>query len=243
MDLTRCSTVLFDAGDTLIELHPSLKTVLVEFCTDELKTTDPEQRADEFIVASEMWEGIQRSKEAKGAPKMASPDLFKNKYLTGLKTVLPDTRGEELHPLYEELRNRFKGMEWVAPPDATPVLESLKKNGYTLGVVSNFSPNLPDILEKEGLLDYFACIVVSSIVRMWKPDPKIMTAAAEELSVPAEECVYIGDNPFDVQCSKDAGMRAVWLNRYYTGLPGEISHEPDGIIRELGELKRMVSSG
>jgi putative hydrolase of the HAD superfamily len=116
----------------------------------------------------------------------------------------------------------------------------LKKNGHTLGLVSNFTPDLPRILEKQGLKQYFECIVVSSVVGVWKPNPKIMTFATNELSIPAEECVYIGDNPFDVQCSKDAGMMAIWLNHDNREMPAEISHEPDAVIRKLGDVTDLI---
>lgn len=237
MDLPRCTTILFDAGDTLIGLRPSLKTVLIDFCTTVLDIADPERSANDFLAAAELWEGIQRNREAKGAPKMASPDLFRKKYFTGLQAVLPRKESTQLEDLYEQLRKRFKGLEWVALPEASAVLESLRSSGYALGVVSNFSPNLPEILEAEGLKKYFATIVVSSIVKAWKPDPKIMAIATADLNIPAEECAYVGDNPFDVQCAKDAGMKAVWLNHYYREIPDEVAHKPDRVIRRLGELK------
>jgi HAD superfamily hydrolase (TIGR01549 family) len=236
VELKLCSGVLFDAADTLIELSPSLKIVIMEFSKDELEMANPDSCAREFVAASELWAGMQRRKEAAGAPKIASSDFFKNANLAGLRAILPDTETERLQMLWELLRKRFKGMDWVAAPDAVPVLESLKNSKHTLGLVSNFTPDLSCILEKQGLKAYFECIVVSSIVGVWKPDPQIMTYATNELSIPAEECVYIGDNPLDVQCSKDANMTAVWLNHDNRDMPAEISHEPDAVIRQLREL-------
>ena len=240
MELNQYSTIIFDAADTLIELSPTLRNVIMEFSESELQLPDPETRVRDYIAASELWVGERRKKENSGAPKIASSDFFTNMILAGLRAILPDTEEEELLSIEKLLRKRFKGMEWVAVPDAAYVLESLTEKGNTLGVVSNFTPDLPNILENQGLNQYLKCIVVSSIVGVSKPDPKIMAFATNELSVPAEECVYIGDSPFDVQCAKDAGMVAVWLNEDNREMPMEVPHKPDVVIQKLRDFADLI---
>jgi len=63
-----------------------------------------------------------------------------------------------------------------------------------------------------GLDRWVHAVVVAVEVGYFKPDPRIMAAAADTLGVAPSECVYVGDShEFDVAAADAAGMRPVYV--------------------------------
>lgn len=85
-----------------------------------------------------------------------------------------------------------------------------------------------------GIEAYFDCILISEWEGLRKPDPALFHRALKNLSVRAEEAIYVGDHPDnDVRASRAIGMTAIWKeDRYY-----EIPAEADAMIRDLLDLK------
>ena len=102
---------------------------------------------------------------------------------------------------------------WRAYPD---VLECLfKLNEYKLCVISNGDSKFQRLkLTKTGLDRYFSEVLVSGDIKIKKPDSKIFKTMSDNINIPLDKCVYIGDRlDFDAIGSSDAGMLGVWLNR------------------------------
>ena len=102
---------------------------------------------------------------------------------------------------------------WRAYPD---VLECLfKLNEYKLCVISNGDSKFQRLkLTKTGLDRYFSEVLVSGDIKIKKPNSKIFQTMSDNINIPLNKCVYIGDRlDFDAIGSSDAGMLGVWLNR------------------------------
>ena len=102
---------------------------------------------------------------------------------------------------------------WRAYPD---VLECLfKLNEYKLCIISNGDSKFQRLkLTKTGLDRYFSEVLVSGDIKIKKPDSKIFQTMSDNINIPLNKCVYIGDRlDFDAIGSSDAGMLGVWLNR------------------------------
>ena len=102
---------------------------------------------------------------------------------------------------------------WRAYPD---VLECLfKLNEYKLCIISNGDSKFQRLkLTKTGLDRYFSEVLVSGDIKIKKPDSKIFQTMSDNINIPLDKCVYIGDRlDFDAIGSSDAGMLGVWLNR------------------------------
>lgn len=101
---------------------------------------------------------------------------------------------------------------WPIPGGAEviPVLAA----DYPLAVVANY-PELEVVhltLERHGLKEYFAPIVVSGAVGRMKPDPLPFEVAMKELDVAPENVLFVGDNlRNDMQGAKALGCRTAWL--------------------------------
>lgn len=88
-----------------------------------------------------------------------------------------------------------KGLRSV-PAEAKDVLGRLKGEGYALGLVSNAYPPSRNIIEENGLLEFFddGAVIFSYEVGMTKQNPEIFRLCLERLDVPAEDAVMIGDS-------------------------------------------------
>jgi HAD superfamily hydrolase (TIGR01509 family) len=87
----------------------------------------------------------------------------------------------------------------------------------------------------EGLID---CLIVSEEVGARKPDKRIFEMALERLRTKAGQAIVIGDSwNLDVRGARNAGLPAVWLNRY-----GEQCPEPETVIEvtSLEPTERLI---
>lgn len=98
--------------------------------------------------------------------------------------------------------------------DVVPALDALQTRGKRLAIISNFSPNCESLLGRLGLAHYFDFFVVSGILGIEKPDPRIFQEAIRASGKDVSELVYIGDSVFhDVEGAHGAGLDAVLLDR------------------------------
>ena len=116
--------------------------------------------------------------------------------------------------------------------DAIPALEALPGR-VRLALLTN-NPFGAQVLERHGLhADVFDCVVVAD-PSIRNPDPRAFTPLVATLGIDAREIAYVGDSiTADVEGAGDAGLRAVWLDRWNDPwpAPADVVH-----IRSLMEL-------
>jgi putative hydrolase of the HAD superfamily len=92
------------------------------------------------------------------------------------------------------------------------ILRVLRDRGIRIGVVSNFTGNLDRCLRELGLAPLIDAVLDSAVAGVRKPVPEIFTRALDQLGVPAERALMVGDNPFaDIMAAAEAGMATCWL--------------------------------
>ena len=117
------------------------------------------------------------------------------------------------------------------------VLETLKRSGMKLGLISNGKKHFQrDNLIALGIVEYFDTLLISEEIGLRKPDPRIFQKGRDHLSVAAEESIFVGDHPEnDVKAARAAGMLGVWKRDEYWA-----DAEADFIIDELEELLNII---
>lgn len=124
----------------------------------------------------------------------------------------------------------------AASAGAAATLAELRARGYRVGLISNTiwpaEMHLED-LEEIGVLPHIEQLIFSGDLGVWKPSPQIFLHMLELLGVPADEAVFVGDNPReDILGAQGVGVRAVWMRG---GFPlGDV--RPDATIEALPEL-------
>ncbi len=99
--------------------------------------------------------------------------------------------------------------------DALPALARLRGAGYRVGLVSNWSWGLQEILEHTGLARLLDCAVISARAGYRKPHPAIYRQALDALGLPPERVLFVGDSPkADIEGPLDAGMAPVHIDRF-----------------------------
>lgn len=105
-------------------------------------------------------------------------------------------------------------------------LRALRARGLALGIVTNgqteFQNRHIDALQLRPPVD---AILISEAEGMRKPDPALFHRAATMLGVSANECLFVGDDPFtDILGAHRAGMQTAWLHggRDWPGAAGKM---------------------
>jgi len=105
---------------------------------------------------------------------------------------------------------------------AAEALDRLRAGGFGLVLVSNAPPDLPEILAAMDLARRFDHLVVSGILGVEKPDPRIFREALRVSGARPGEAVHLGDLlGVDVAGARSAGIRPVLVD------PADLYREAD----------------
>ena len=119
--------------------------------------------------------------------------------------------------------------------DVVPALTRLGGQ-FKLGSISNGFADLQLI----GLASHFQSSLAAHSFGSAKPNSAIFRAACDALSVSPSQAVYVGDDlQLDVAGAQNAGLRAVWINRFERSLPADM--HPDGVCGDLIELEAWLA--
>lgn len=215
--MKKFETVIFDLDGTLLDTLEDLADAV----NYALRTMEmPERTIKE--VQSFVGNGVKRLME------LSVPDGFAN-------------------PKFAEAFEKFKAYYGVHCNDKTrvydgvlPLLKELKAEGYALAIVSNKL----DGAVKELAEIYFEGVVPVAIGEkegvLRKPAPDTVYKALEELHMPAESAVYVGDSDVDLMTAKNAGLPCIsvlWGFRSETFLR---EHGAERFARTPQEVKRFL---
>jgi REG-2-like HAD superfamily hydrolase len=150
-----------------------------------------------------------------------------------------------LEPMPEAFYRRLAELfmvtsHWHIFPDAYPTLAALKARGLTVGAVSNWVWNLPELLHALDLIGHFDFIAASARIGFEKPHPRIFEWALEQAGARPSEAIHVGDHvDADVLGARSVGIEAVLIDRAGRHTPDQV---PDGVpvITSLDELLPLL---
>ena len=95
-------------------------------------------------------------------------------------------------------------------------LSQLRANGWTIGIISNATPDEVAYWPECPLRDVVDDAVFSCQIGYMKPDPKIYNLACDRLGIVPTKAVFVGDGGFDeLQGAAAVGMRPIQARWYY----------------------------
>jgi 2-phosphoglycolate phosphatase len=122
-------------------------------------------------------------------------------------------------------------------PGIEELLEEFARRSIAWGVVTNKATRFTErILSALGLAP--ACVVCGDTTPHLKPHAAPMLHAAEQLALPAKDCLYVGDDLRDIQAARAAGMRAVAVEwgYHHPEQGGPATWQADAVIAQPGDL-------
>ena len=162
-----------------------------------------------------------------------------------LQYLLPDYPAEVIAPNAARLTRLWRDHDGrrVARPDAVATIRELRRRGYTLGIIANTvtETEIPDWMAADGVADCFKTTILSSKVRLRKPDPAIYHLACRCCGTPEAHCAYIGDNPDrDVEGTRAAGFGCmVLIDDPKKGRTEKMRQACDCLIENLSDLLEL----
>ena len=206
--------VLFDLDGTLADTAPDLAGALNRLRTDQGLGPLPIERLRPFASA--------------GARGLVH---------AGFGVKPGDADYDALREAFLELYREHTCVQTQLFPGIAELLEALARRGTPWGIVTNKATRFTDrIVEALGLKP--ACVVCGDTTEHLKPHPAPMRHAAEQLKLPAGECMYLGDDLRDIQAGRAAGMRtvAVQWGYHHPESGGPDAWNADAVIARPGDL-------
>ncbi len=211
--------LIFDLDQTLVDRNTSLHR-FIELQHEHFQDQMPDIRRSDYLSAVRLHD------QNGYKPKQ---ELFDKVCQTlNIKNISPDS-------LIRHYRDHF-GFKVVLFPHTREVIEQLSLK-YRLGMITNGTDLIQNRkIDASGIRPYFQSILISESAGVAKPDPRIFQLSLQELGLPPEQCLFVGDHPRnDIAPAHAAGMKTVWMRNDLYTLPPQADYSIDD-IRELLEI-------
>ncbi len=224
MKLENKDLLLFDLDGTLINSAPDLALAVNHM----LKKLDKETFSEGEI---DLWVG-------NGALTLVK------RALSGSRTI-EETLEEEVIKKALKIFLDFYAVNLcvstVPYANVLTTLNTLKSEGYRMAIVTNkpfnfVAPILRD-LDMEGIFEF---ILGGDSLEKKKPDPLPLLHVCEQLNIPVENSVMIGDSQNDILAAKAAHMQSVAVTYGYNYGEDIGINNPTFIIDDFEELLKYL---
>jgi len=184
--------------------------------------------ADIFGLEREQWNELCFSSQHEICQPTRAIDVIR----TLIHSYNPRISEELIQQAVYERQNRFDyALKECIQEDVLDGVRRLKKQGYTLILVSNASTAEVQGWSDSPLANYFEHSVFSCAVGLKKPDLAIYHHACELASVKPSECLFVGDGGSDELIgAKDSGMQTLLMTRFLKNKKGPRRNTFAGVI-------------
>jgi len=151
----------------------------------------PQGGVERVVHGSEAWNEVQRGERSD----------------TSYWQVVAEQLGVPPGDIPQLRRDFYRGDR--LDPDLIDLIHNLKARGHKVGLMSNNSLALLDLIEEHGLTDPLDGVVISAQIGVMKPAPGAYQAILDKLGVSAPDAVFIDDFPRNVEGARAVGMQAI----------------------------------
>ena len=232
--------VLFDYGHTLVDFRRTEEALLEAYTSIRnrieaaLQIEAPEVGHLIDRVANEVDRRVAASYDERRMEELDLVSVFDDILLATLGLTVPPDVVRHIVTLDHSAYSRTI----TVSADTLEVLGELKRRGLRLGVVSNVSL-LPELMREDlaklQILPLLDGSAFSSELGTRKPDARIFRAVLDQVAVPPDRAVFVGDRVNDdIGGAHGVGMRGVLTREFRHEDPGEV--QPEAVIERLAEL-------
>ena len=106
------------------------------------------------------------------------------------------------------------GEDELVRPEARDAVSVAKRAGLSVAVLTNDMRAFhgDEWVARMSILGEMDVVVDGSVEHVLKPDPRIYRLAVERLGVDAEDCLFVDDQPGNVEGARAVGMQALWFD-------------------------------
>lgn len=235
--------VIFDLGSTLIHFDGDWALVL----EDSLSALSRQLAADRVT-----FDPVAFRAEMETAQRVRQQDLVERTTESVLRRILEASGQFAVEDALIEralaAMSAVSEAHWTPMPGLHPMLDTLRAQGYRLGLISNASdkPNVQRLLAAAGLQGAFDPQLVSAAEGVRKPNVSLFQRVLSVWDLPPEAVVMVGDTlGEDILGAQRAGLRSIWFtadadtpaNRALAG-----SLRPDATTDSLLALPGLIRS-
>lgn len=232
MNADAVRAICFDLDNTLWEIEPVLERA-ERILADWLRARYP--RIPERFSAAEMLDA--RAALVAEQPHQAHDFTYLRRETLARLAAAAGYERAVAHAMSHEAFEVWLAARCEVTPyaEVLPALTTLGTS-YRLATLSNGNADLGRI----GLAHHFEVNLSAGALGCAKPDPRAYIALADNLTLPAEEILFVGDEPHaDVMGPRAVGMQTVWVNRGNCAWPGALP-AADACVANLGELATLL---
>lgn len=224
--------VLLDVGGTLLSEHPPRAAIYAGAARERgLEISDRDMRELMYRTARAVPKTV-------GGHFRYSEAWFE-RFIRRLFVVALGLDEHALPDLERELFARFGDpATFHLYPGALELLDSLRARGLRVGIVSNWSEQLPRILDGLGVGERVDFVLASAIEGCEKPEAEIFRRALERAGTAAARTVHAGnDLDLDVRGALGSGILPVLVDHGRRGTwPRDVE-----LVGDLFELERWIA--
>lgn len=166
--------------------------------------------------APDMLATVNRMRDVRGMPPLGLTALRPSvsKGARAMSAVaFPDWPAEDIAALIPEFLDIYQqelGRHSRAFHGVEEMLAALEQAGTVWGIVTNKPEYLArEVVPQLGWQSRCAVLVGGDTLAERKPHPLPLLHAAQALGMPADQCVYVGDDERDIVAARAAGMPSV----------------------------------
>lgn len=183
--------VIFDLGGIVTAYDPMC------FAIEILHDREQAARVRRQVFGTKTWlaldQGLLTEKEAEARITAENPD-----------------DAAAIHALFDLYKNLL-----VPIPEGIAIVRKVKEAGYRVFALSNFGPEAWEIVGRRDLYgEIFDGIVISSEVKLVKPDPAIFEVLIERYGLEPKRCVFIDDVPVNVETARRLELDGIHFENY-----------------------------
>lgn len=227
--------VFLDAGETILHPHPSWPELFAATCRRHGVDVSAEEIGPILYETLRNWSDVAASAGVTN-PSLSQEDS--HRFWTFVYQTCLAKLGVDAPELLDVIYKVFTDTAtYRLYDDALPAIATLRRQGYRIGLISNFEGWLEEMLVELEVGDVFDVSVISGLVGVEKPDVRIYELALDAAGADPTAAVHVGDSVgLDVEPATAAGMKAILLDR-----AGAYPDHSGPRVRSLAELPDLVA--
>ncbi|XP_017074853.1 rhythmically expressed gene 2 protein [Drosophila eugracilis] len=212
-NLKRFRLVTFDVTDTLLRLNDPLRQY--QQTAEEFGVTGVDRRKLEQCFRQQFKAmSSEHPNFGRFSPEMDWQQWWLKFVAQTFICVDQGLSHEKLEKIGHRLITHFRTSTcWNHVEGGQELVQSVRNAGKCVGIISNFDPSLPQVLDTMGYAGKFDFILTSYEAGFMKPDRRIFEIPLKRLDIPADQALHIGNKlDLDYEGARNCGWSGLLVN-------------------------------